>query len=98
MYLLEYKTLKNEVLSEANRARLTLHPRSTKLYKNLKEFYWWSKMKRQLFQYTTDYTVSTSGKRTSKSKKTFIVINTSVEVRGYYHRVCVGITKRKERE
>jgi hypothetical protein len=28
----------------------------------------------------------------------WVTTNTSVEVRGYYHRVCVGITKRKERE
>jgi hypothetical protein len=49
--------------------------------------------------YSWLYCVLTSGKRTSKSKKTFtVVINTSVEVRGYYHRVCVGITKRKEKE
>jgi len=57
MYLLEDRTLKNEVLSEANRSGLTWHPGSTKLYKDLKEFYWWSKMKSQIVKYIAGYIV-----------------------------------------
>jgi hypothetical protein len=66
MYLLEDRTLKNEVLSEANRSRLTLHPGSTK---NLKEFYWWSKMKRQIFQYIAGYTVCQQVEREHRSPR-----------------------------
>jgi len=39
IYLPDHKTLKDEVLREAHEFRLTTHPGSTKMYKDLKEYY-----------------------------------------------------------
>jgi len=38
--LLEDKILKNKVLSEAHESKLVMHPDGTKMYCDLKEFYW----------------------------------------------------------
>jgi hypothetical protein len=39
VYLLESKVLKNEILKEAHKYRFATHPGSTKMYKDLKEYY-----------------------------------------------------------
>jgi hypothetical protein len=46
MYLPDNKALKEEVLREAYESSFAVHPRSTKMYKDLKEFYWWPNMKK----------------------------------------------------
>lgn len=40
VYLLDDKILKNKVLSEAHESKLAVHPYGTKMYCDLKEFYW----------------------------------------------------------
>jgi len=39
IYLPDYKTLKDEVLRETHESQFATHPRSTKMYKDLKEYY-----------------------------------------------------------
>jgi hypothetical protein len=39
IYLLEDKTLKDEVLRETHESRFATHLRSTKMYRDLKEYY-----------------------------------------------------------
>jgi len=51
MYLPNDETLKREILREAHESRLTNHPRSTKMYQDLKGFYWWPNMKRKVAEY-----------------------------------------------
>jgi len=58
MYLPRDKALKNEVLQEAHESRLATHLWSTKIYRDLKEFYWWSNMKREVAEYVAKYGVS----------------------------------------
>jgi hypothetical protein len=48
MYLPGDQVLKGELLKEAHESRLSIHPGSTKMYKDLKEFYWWPNMKKQI--------------------------------------------------
>ncbi|KAI3672432.1 hypothetical protein L6452_38520 [Arctium lappa] len=43
--------LRNIVLDEAHRSKYTMHPGSDKMYKNLKEIYWWPGMKRTVASY-----------------------------------------------
>jgi hypothetical protein len=57
MYLPRDKALKNEVLHEAYESRLVTHLGSTKIYRDLKEFYWWSNMKREVAEYVAKYGV-----------------------------------------
>ena len=48
MYLPGDQVLKGELLKEAHETRLNIHPGSTKMYNDLKEFYWWPNMKKQI--------------------------------------------------
>lgn len=45
IYLLNDKALKNEILREARESRFTIHPGTTKMYSDLKEYYWWPNIK-----------------------------------------------------
>jgi len=39
------KELKKEILSEAHRSNYSVHPGSTKMYRNLRQQFWWNGMK-----------------------------------------------------
>ncbi|KAL6351222.1 hypothetical protein AAG906_031808 [Vitis piasezkii] len=43
--------LRRELLEEAHCSRLAIHPRGTKMYKDLRQNYWWSGMKRDIAQF-----------------------------------------------
>jgi len=45
--------LKKELLKEANDSTLVTHPESTKIYQDLKRYYWWIGMKRDVAKYIT---------------------------------------------
>jgi hypothetical protein len=57
VYLLDDKNLNGEVLSEAYKSKLVVYSSSTKMYRDLKEFYWWPKMKREIAEYVAKYGV-----------------------------------------
>ena len=42
----EYGELKREIMEEAHSSVYAMHPSSTKMYKTLKEHYWWNGMKK----------------------------------------------------
>jgi hypothetical protein len=50
----EDKTLKDEVLREAHESRFTTHPVSTKMYRDLKEYYWWPNIKREIAEFVSN--------------------------------------------
>ena len=43
--------LKNEILYEAHNSRYSTHPGSTKMYKDLKENFWWPNMKKEIAEW-----------------------------------------------
>ncbi|XP_058217443.1 uncharacterized protein LOC131328522 [Rhododendron vialii] len=43
--------LKKEILDEAHCSAYAMHPGSTKLYRDLREYFWWSGMKREIAEY-----------------------------------------------
>lgn len=45
------KGLNKEILVEAHGVTNTVHPNSTKMYKDLKETYWWSNMKKDVTKF-----------------------------------------------
>ena len=57
IYLPNDEVLKGEILKEAYESKLAIHPRSTKMYKDLKESYWWPKMKREIAEYVANYAI-----------------------------------------
>jgi hypothetical protein len=40
-----------QILDEAHLSRYSIHPRSTKMYHDLKQHYWWTKMKIEIARY-----------------------------------------------
>jgi hypothetical protein len=51
IYLPDHKTLKEEVLRETHESHFATHPGSTKMYKDLKKYYWWPNMKREIAEF-----------------------------------------------
>ena len=45
--------LKKSILEEAHSGSFSMHPHSTKMYKDLKTSYWWSEMKRDVSEFMT---------------------------------------------
>ncbi|KAL8103729.1 hypothetical protein AgCh_028072 [Apium graveolens] len=43
--------LKNEILQEARNSRFSIHPGSTKMYRDLKQNFWWPNMKRDVAEW-----------------------------------------------
>ena len=54
IYLPEDKTLKDEVLREAHESQFATHLGSTKMYRDLKEYYWWPNMKREIAEFMSN--------------------------------------------
>ena len=46
MCMPEYGELKRDIMEEAHSSAYAMHPGSTKMYKTLKEHYWWNGMKK----------------------------------------------------
>ena len=44
----EYGKLKRDIMEEAHSSAYAMHPGSTKMYKTLKEHYWWNGMKKEI--------------------------------------------------
>ena len=51
MCILDIPELKKRVLDEAHRSAFAMHPGNNKMYRNLKQTYWWPKMKKELAEY-----------------------------------------------
>jgi hypothetical protein len=45
--------LKEEILRDAHNSRYSIHPGSTKMYKDLKENFWWPSMKRDIVEWVS---------------------------------------------
>jgi hypothetical protein len=43
--------VRKQILDEAHLSRYSIHPRSTKMYHDLKQHYWWTKMKIEIARY-----------------------------------------------
>ena len=48
MCVLEYSELKRDIMEEAHSSAYAMHPGSTKMYRTLKEHYWWNGMKKEI--------------------------------------------------
>jgi hypothetical protein len=43
--------VRQQILDEAHLSRYSIHPGSTKMYQDLKQHYWWTKMKIKIARY-----------------------------------------------
>ena len=47
--------LKKEIMEEAHRTPYSVHHGSTKMYRDIRETYWWNNMKREIAQFMEQY-------------------------------------------
>jgi hypothetical protein len=47
-------TLKKKILDEAHTSRYSIHPGSTKMYHDLRQQFWWKRMKRETARYVLE--------------------------------------------
>ena len=40
--------IKEMILEEAHKSKLSIHPSTTKMYQDLKKMFWWPKMKKEV--------------------------------------------------
>jgi hypothetical protein len=45
------KKLRNQIMAEAYSSKLSIHPGSSKMYQDLKPYYWWTKIKKEIMAY-----------------------------------------------
>jgi hypothetical protein len=48
------EALKKKILDEAHTLRYSIHPGSTKMYHDLRQQFWWTKMKREATHYVSE--------------------------------------------
>ena len=58
IYMPDDKGLMEEILKEAHELKLATHPSSTKMYRDLKSFYWWLKIKNEIAEFMAKYAVN----------------------------------------
>jgi len=51
MYVPDNKALKKNLLRKAHESKFTVHPTSTKMYQDLKQYYWWPNMRKEVAGY-----------------------------------------------
>jgi hypothetical protein len=52
------EALKKKILDEAHTLRYSIHPESTKMYHDLRQQFWWTRMKREIARYISECDIS----------------------------------------
>jgi len=50
----KYFELRKQILDEAHTSQLSIHPGSNKMYQDLKQRFWWTRMKREIAKYVSE--------------------------------------------
>jgi hypothetical protein len=54
LVVLKKEALKKKILDEAHTSRYSIHPGSTKMYHDLRQQFWWTRMKREAALYVSE--------------------------------------------
>jgi hypothetical protein len=46
--------LRKQILDEAHLSKFSIHPGSTKIYQDLRQYFWWTRMKREIAKYVSE--------------------------------------------
>ena len=57
LWVPEMVGLRSEILREAHSSPYSVHPRSTKMYKDLKKYLWWENMKKDVTDHVAKYLI-----------------------------------------
>jgi hypothetical protein len=58
MYVPDNKALKQKLLLEAHESKFTVHPGSTKMYRDMKQYYWWQNMRKEVDGYVAKCSIN----------------------------------------
>jgi hypothetical protein len=47
--------LRKQILDEAHLSKFSIHPGSSKIYHDLRQNFWWTRMKREIAKYVSEY-------------------------------------------
>ncbi|KAA3462904.1 NBS-LRR resistance-like protein [Gossypium australe] len=75
--------LKDLILCKAHDSLFAMHPGGAKVYRDLRESYWWPKMKREIVKYVAKYLTFLARKGRASSSYWFITTN-------FYSRMKMG--------
>ena len=64
----EYGKLKRDIMEEAHSSAYAMHPGSTKMYRTLKEHYWWNGMKKEFASFVSRCLTCQQVKASSKAR------------------------------
>jgi hypothetical protein len=64
--------LKRKILDEAHQSKLSIHPRSNKMYHDLRQLYWWSNMKQDITRYIAECDICGRVKADHLRKSSFL--------------------------
>ncbi|KAI3746537.1 hypothetical protein L6452_08971 [Arctium lappa] len=53
VWIPKVKSLRMSILEEAHQSKYSIHPGADKMYKDLKEYYWWSGMKKDIAEFVS---------------------------------------------
>ena len=54
LIVLKNYELRKQILDEAHTSQLSIHPGSNKMYQDLKQRFWWTRMKREIAKYVSE--------------------------------------------
>ena len=52
------RELRNQILDEAHSSKLSIDPDSSKMYQDLKTYFWWTKMKKEISAYVASVIIA----------------------------------------
>ena len=62
MYVPDNKGFKQKLLREAHESKFTVHPGSIKMYPDLKQYYWWPNMRKEVAGYVAKCSILPASK------------------------------------
>jgi hypothetical protein len=88
-----------QILDEAHLSRYSIHPESTNMYHDLKQHYWWTKMKIEIARYVARCdTLQTCQSHTYENCWSITIVTyPNQEMGGYKHGLYCGITQDNKR-
>jgi hypothetical protein len=88
--------LRNKILDEAHLSKFSMHPGSNKMYHDLRSLYWWTRMKREIAKYISEYMRhlrESQGQPFEGSRHLTAPSHTILEMGGYLHGFYRGIAQ-----
>ncbi|KAK4383125.1 Transposon Tf2-11 polyprotein [Sesamum angolense] len=78
-----------EIMHDAHYATYVMHPGSTKMYRDLRPYYWWPKMKKDVAEFVARYSTCQQVKQNTKHRPTDGQLERTIQTLEDMMRACV---------